>query len=326
MPFAFVQKTYKIPGFYQWVKPSLAPGAGPFGSTYLQTIVKSIGPGCGGGTGDAKNAVGNFSIGGLAGSGGGYAQVTYLPAALPSLVDIIVGRGSKGAAGASCTGIGLAAASGNAAITPPDHTSFGPIGAFLINSFPGQFNNFGGINQIVTGAGITVNANTRGGSAPSPQTEVLNQTGIDTNSAASPGFTTGTLDGNNSGGVGGCANVTANIRQGFGSAVFGVLGAPSAGGRAFCVLAGPGISQAGVNALPNSGSGGGGSGGAASLADAGSGTIQSGKGGDGSDGMLQTTDIFTLPPVPPSYILEIKLWFHMNNMARPISLTGRYKS
>lgn len=347
MAFFFLKRTYNIPGIYQWVKPNTAVGAGPFGCTYLQTIVISIGAAAGGASGGASNNQGASLNGGNGGGGGAYAQATFLPASLPPLADIVVGAGTPGGVAASTPGVGIGASGTVNSLTPTKASSFD----VLISSPPGNSSNTGNgaLAASITG-GFNI-INNRGGFGLLAQHNVA--TGQQN---CGPGLTvagnnTWWPTGNNGGAPGGSANTLLgpNLIAGPGGGVYPAIvgGSPSMNSQITAQsgrVAGPtanggggAASQGGVfpitggkgnDAPPNSGSGGGGGGGASSFGDAGGSTVTSGAGGKGSDGTVQVVDIFTLPSAPPPYYFNFDLvtWYHMMNMARPISLTGRYAS
>jgi fibronectin-binding autotransporter adhesin len=342
MPFVFRQATYRLPGVYQWVKPSIAVGSGPQGSTYLQTIITVIGAGTGGIGGGANNNQNTGIAGGSPGPGGGYVQATYLPASLNAFEDIVVGAHSPGTIGGSVSGTTVAAQ--NSAGTNASGAS--NFGAHIIagGGSPASVGN-GGSNTVTGGLNIVNNA---GGFilVAASQTYFQNTNGPSIKIGGV--FSTWQPTGNSSGGAGGSANelpLPAIHNGGWGAGVypqlFGGSGQVFTNGKAqngTVPGAGGGACWAnqsifplgggdGAKPLPNSGAGGGGGGGASSQFNAG-GLITGGKGADGSDGLVQVTDIFQLPPTPPFYVfdLEIIAWYHMMNMARPISLTGRYKS
>lgn len=347
MSFVYRQFNYRIPGVYQWIKPSIAAGGGPFGSTYLQTIATVVGPGSGGGSGEANNAQATGGPGGPGGGAGAYAQVTYLPAALLALESIVVGAGTLGGAPAQVVGIGLQAQTGLNSVTA------GPASIFGAHISCGGGNTSG--NQIgatapaiIGGSNITSNG---GGFGQSSGNGQRNQPGIGPSILAGGAFRTWYPTGTNGGAPGGCtSSVTGAFVGNNAGAVYPatvgaqgltnstsvapngrIIGPFSNGGAASgASIAGifPITAGAGTDAPPNSGAGGGGGGAATNLVSAGGGLITSGAGGKGSDGFVQITDVFTLPPALPTYVfnLEIIAWYHMFNMARPISLTGRYKS
>jgi hypothetical protein len=339
MSFFYRQLTFNVPGVYQWIKPPIAAGAGPFGSTYLETIVTVIGPGSGGsGGGLICNTTG--ATGGPGGNAGAYAQATYLPAALLALEDIIVGAGTPGgaarvAAGTATTSqIGIHSNSATLSKFGVHITSQGGEESDL-NSTPATASVTGGSNVTNVSGGVNIQVAPGSGSQPNISQSVrapgnLATYSIQGNSAGGNGgerigITTPSAGGNGGGILlgGGIGTTNADV------AGNGLL--PSAGGGA-CVsnIAGlfPLQSGNGQNGIPNTGAGGGGGGLVCSQGVIAGGLMTSGFGGQGSNGRVQVIDIFTLPPQLPPYVfdLEIIAWYHMFNMARPISLTGRYKS
>lgn len=332
MAFVIVQRTYRVPGTYQWVKPNTAPGAGPLGSTYIETIVTTIGPGAGGSSGTASNNVGAGQvIGAGGGGGGGYIQAVYAAASMNLLEDIIVSPGSPGQPSNIVNGGVTGTVNGKASLPVTQPSTFG-----VKLSAHG-----GGSNATSAGAGGAVSAT--GG--PISVTSAVGQTssipgGLDPLSIIS------IPTGNSAGACGGSSVSTQPpVRFGgngqsvdFVGGGFGITNGGAAqngitprsgGGAAAAVLAGGNYFLTGgngANALQNTGQGGGGGGVAVSYVVVALNAVTSGAGGKGSDGLVQTTDVYQLPPSPPPYIFEIKNWFHMMNQSRPISLTGRYQS
>jgi hypothetical protein len=345
MTVVFRQATYRIPGVYQWVKPSTAIGAGPFGSTYLQTIVTVIGAGSGGGSGISHVGVGAGGQGGNGGNGGGYGQATYLPGALNSLENIVVGMGTPG----SASNAHSATVSGQIGSVDSNTAGLSSFGAH-INCNGGTTSNgdTGGVSTVTGGSNITSN---RGGANIADNTNILTQLSTGPGVLNQGAQITWQPTGNNAGGSGGCNFIGTNVVGGNGGGVNflgGGLGATNsaaaaqpgftpgaAGGCSFTqgsFVVTPGILVTGgngANASPNTGAGGGG-GGAAVIADFGStGTLcTSGAGGNGSNGAVQITDVFSFPnPLPPIYFnLSGVAYFNMMNMARPVSITGAYLS
>lgn len=338
MSFVFRQANYNVPGVYQWVKPSTTPGAGPFGSTYIQTVVTVIGPGSGGGSGTAICAPGATGVvGGQGGMGGGYGQATYLPAALNLLEDIVVAPGTTGGAANNVPGTGVSSANG----IPSVQALTSKYGAHIscIGGGPSNSSGLGGAPSVTGGSNIISNI---GGTSLRVQANLADQGDTGPGITVGGAFPTTQLTGNNAGGAGGSANFLINQLGGNGGGANGHnggKGGTNTSGQSAIVPGGSGGGSAalggnanslqagnGADAPPNSGAGGGGGGTACSQGNTTGGGITSGKGGNGSNGVVQVTDIFTLPPAQPPYIFVIITWFHMMNMARPISLTGRYKS
>lgn len=344
MAIVFRQATYLIPGTYQWVKPPIAAGAGPFGSTYFETIVTVIGASSGGASGSCGNNVANGFNGGNGGNAGAFAQATYLPAVLNALEDIIVGAGTLGgvvtgilgtnngggngsqnslsATVASKFGAHISCNSGSSSSNIPSQASASVVGGSNVLNIPGG----SGIQSAgPVSAQLSVGPNTLVGILHNIPTW-----NVQGNNGGAPGGSsnnsTAPFSGGDGGGVilgGGKGNTNANGSNagvpgaGGGGATAAVLGIVLKGGN-------------GANAKPNSGAAGGGGGSATSTLLAGAGAvITGGAGGNGSNGAVQVTDIFTLTitNLDPFYIqLDLIAWYHMMNMARPISLTGRYQS
>lgn len=340
MSFFYKKSLYTIPGNYQWIKPSTTPGAGPFGTTYLESIITVIGASSGGSSGNAANNQGGTTVsGGEGGFGGGFGQATYLPAALNSIENILVAAKSVGGAANSQSGaatgiqvglhsLGTATSNFGSHITclggGPSHSGTG-----------GTVSVIGGSNVLSFQGGVTLALATPKNSEVNIYPGLLGSGGIfcwpPTNnhgganggqaySVSAPVFAGNGGGATNGGGVG-----ATNGGQGGDPLV------PSAGGGGSSTVTPgliPGRGGNGANAAPNSGCGGGGGGASANGNSAGSGFIVSGKGGDGADALVSVVDVFTIPPLLPPYVfdLEIIAWYHMFNMARPISLTGRYKS
>lgn len=347
--------TYKTPGIYQWVKPSTTPGAGPFGSTYLQSILTCIGAGSGGAAGASAVGTAAGIGGGGGGNGGAYAQATYLPAALNATENITVGAGSPGGVGVSISSNAINS------LARVDSLSAGlslitSAGGQLINS-PGGNGSGGASNATATingGSNITSflgcsklnnpTINNVASPSASPSTGINVQGGAGNNSYQVP-------PGNNAGASGGCVNTTAfavahnnnkacaggginflgggtGLEDSSGTAGQGVVPGAGGGGAGSALAVAPISGGKGADATQSSGAGGGGGGGANLFALTVGSTVTPGSGGKGSDGVVQITDIFTMPPSPPIayYNWSLVTWFHMANMARPISLTGRYKS
>lgn len=343
MSVVFRQATYLVPGIYQWVKPSTAAGVGPFGSTYLETIITVVGPGSGGGSGSISNNQGASVDGSPGGNGGGFGQATYLPAALSLVENIVVAKGSPGGLPVTNSGLTISFTSGNAGLSVNGTASSFGTHISCAGGF-GTANQNGGMATIVGGSNVT---NLRGGSQLTALNNVVVQlmVGPGVNIGAQPSWT---LQGNNAGAAGGSCNsiLSGQNRAGIGGGVFpsqfggtGVVNSTGnakngtspgdGGGASYSVgLLFPLTAGSGVNAPPNSGAGGGGGGSVTSLASATGGPLTSGAGGNGSNGVVQVTDIFTLPPaLPVNYFnWDLVTWFHMLNMSRPISLTGRYQS
>lgn len=341
MTIVYRQSTYKIPGTYQWVKPSTAAGAGPFGSTYLETIITTIGGGMGGDAGDAAvNFTATSDVGGIGGAAGCYINATYLPSSLNSLEDIVVGNGIKGAPAVFV--VGTAAGS----VSSPQLSSVAGTSRFGLHmSAAGAQHAVGGSGTITGGLNVTnqTGAFPLANAVTAARNQLSTQLGVGNTSLHASYYTTG----NNAGGAGG--NISFNgvflpagggnggainfQGAGVGSSSGGTAtggGFPGAGGGACAAQVSVSALKAGdgANAINNTGSGGGGGGTAITKAVTTGGNVTSGAGGNGSDGVVQVTDIFTLPPVPTPYVfnLEIIAWYHMMNQARPISLTGRYQS
>lgn len=343
MTIFYRQSTYRVPGTYQWVKPSIAAGSGPFGSTYQQTIITVIGPGSGGASGSSGNNVGNGFNGGNGGNPGPYANATYLPASLNALEDIVVGAGTLGGLPQSIAGTNNGGGFGGASsLTATPGSKFGahiscPGGQSSGTLNPQFATVVGGSNVVKWDSLSGIAAVTLALVQPSSSPNTL--LGIQHN------IPTWSPVGNNGGAPGGCAiNSAPPFLGGDGGGVLigggggrtnanGVnAGVPGAGGGG-CTAAVLGIILNGGNgadAKQNSGAGGGGGGAATSTILAGAGAfITGGQGGRGSDGVVQVTDIFSLTPqiINPYYIqFDLTVWYHMMNQARPISLTGRYKS
>jgi hypothetical protein len=347
MTLLFVKKNYFVPGTYQWIKPPTAAGAGPGGSTYLQSIVTVIGGGSGGGSGEANNGQATGGPGGNGGAGGAYAQATYLPAALLAFEPIVVGAGTPGGAAQQVPGIGLQAATGLNSLTAAGSN----FGAHITCGGGNTSGNQIGATapSVVGGSNIIANRGAFGvasGNGVRDQPELgvsfpINSSFVTAfanspNSGGAPGgctsSVTGVFIGNNAGFLFPAARGAQGLTNSTSVAPSGLVIGPFSNGGAGSGAGVPGIfpitAGNGAPAPPNSGAGGGGGGAATNLANAGGGLITSGAGGKGSDGAVQVVDIYTLPPTPPTYIfnLEIIAWYHMFNMARPISLTGRYKS
>lgn len=341
MTIVFKQSTYRIPGIYQWVKPNVAAGTGPFGSTYLQTIITVTGPGSGGGSGNVANNVNTVDTGGFGGLGGGYGQATYLPAALPVLADVVVGGGSPGALPASVSGSIPAQSSGLNSLGTVT-SSFGS----LMSSLGGGPSNVGnsGTVSIIGGTNIT---SVQGGFHNPLLNNVADQLPVGPGILSSS-INTWNTQGNNAGANGGSANILVPPPPfggngggvNFGGGGAGSTNSNSPAGKGQVPGAGGGASGAFLNGLgslfggngadgkPNTGAGGGGGGGAQNILNSASGVITSGAGGRGADGLVRITDIFVFPPSPPPYYFNFDkvTWYHMMNQARPISLTGRYQS
>jgi hypothetical protein len=340
MPVVYRQATYKVPGTYQWVKPPTANGAGPYGSTYLETIVTVIGPGSGGESGAPACDQGSSEAGGAGGNGGGYGQATYLPATLNAIENIVVAAGSVGGTGVTISGAGAGGGSPNKSAA----TATSSFGAHITCNGGGtNVSGVGGTASVSAGSNVT---SVKGGTMLTVQTNVSPQLEIAPGISPGAGLLAWNTTGNNAGASGGSVNNIFNPIGGTGGGVAptggGGLGLSNsagtaqaglvngAGGGAAGAVSGifPLTGGAGAPGYPNSGAGGGGGGAAASTGLAGGGTITSGAGGNGSHGLVQVTDIFTLPPLGNPYYFNFDLitWFHMMNMARPISLTGRYAS
>lgn len=356
MTIVYRQATYKTPGIYQWVKPPTGVGAGPFGSTYLQSVFTVIGGGSGGSSGDTHSGDAAGGSGGSGGNAGCYAQATYLPAALNFIEDITVGKGTPG---------GIALSSPSNVVISHANTPSVPAGLSLVRSAAGLLINSPGGDASTTQSFTSPTVN--GGLNISSFSGCPNFGSPTINNAAFPSASPSTSSnispssgyksyqvppGNNAGAPGGCSNTTAFASArgigkgtngggingsggGFGTDnTVGVAGSgiiPGAGGGAACsaLPLAPVTGGNGANAKPSTGSGGGGGGsGAMFNATVPGGLITGGNGGNGSDGVVQVTDIFTMPVPPPVayYNWDLVTWFHMVNMARPISLTGRYKS
>lgn len=338
MSFVYRQATYSQPGVYQWVKPPTGVGAGPFGSTYQQTIVTVIGPGCGGDSGGVATQAIVGLAGGDGGTAGGYARATFQPVDLSPLVDITVGSGTVGAAAQQIPGTVATSQASTQAAPATVSSKFGALitctsGFHLNAGGPGSANVFGGTNITSVNGGTSIIATL----AVTPQPS----TGPTTLPA------TWRVTGNNGGGAGGVVDIRLPAPQlgGDGGSINGIGGGqgstnsgsagkgliPGAGGGAAGVLAGLNISPTGgdgASAAPNSGAGGGGGGSAVIMSTSLGGPVRSGAGGRGSDGLVQVTDIFTLPvtPAPYHFNLDVIAWYHMMNQSRPISVTGRYQS
>lgn len=340
MSFVFVKRTYLTPGIYQWIKPSIVPNSGPQGSTYLQTIVTVIGAGSGGQSGNVNVNQTVGQQGGNGGGGGGFGQAIYLPSALAAIEDVVVAAGTAGGNANSIIANLTNAVAGQNGLTPTQSSIFG---AHI--SCPGgnrSDNPFGGTPTVIGGTSVI---NLRGGNG------ALCVNGIDVQPGVGPGITNGgsptfTNQNNNGGAPGGTASVVVlHPTSGQGGAVGNAPGGrglinssgnaqsgsfPGTGGGAAISTTGnaPFTAGSGAPAALNSGSGGGGGGAASVYAIGGATNITSGAGGSGANGAVQTVDVFLLPP-PTNVIYiqwDIVAWFHMMNMARPISLTGRYKS
>lgn len=345
MPFYFTQKIYKRPGIYQWTRPPTGVGAGPFGTTYLLTIVTVIAGGSGGGSGFSSNITQvAFTDGGSGGNAGGYAQGSFPAAVLPALEDIIVGKGTLGGVAAVAAGVGITSApSVDSLIANP--SSFGHSGSTqtYIECAPGQPSTIGIGGTASVGNNSTNTIANRGG------TQIpIDALGGNPQFSTGPGITTGGLQswnptGNNAGAGGGTVNLNNVVCGGDGGGVNFIGGGsgnssaqpahagsyPGAGGGSSGTqTSGNAVGGAGANAFPNTGAGGGGGGAATSRSTAGGGVIISGNGGNGSDGLVQVTDVFILPLLGNPYYWDFNrsTFFHMMNMARPISLTGRYQS
>lgn len=359
--FVFKILTYKKPGTYQWVRPPTGLGAGPLGSTYFGTLVTCIGAGSGGASGIASNrSQVAVTIGGSGGNGGAYAQGLFLT--LPPLRDVIVGRGTLGAPAGTCPGTGIQLTAQVNSSNAGD-SFFGDDGQSqdYLSSHGGQTSN-NGVGGVANAGSHATNlvANRGGTQLPLDPDGAYFQTS--TGPGISPsGLPSWNTTGNNAGGGGGSVNL--NRFGGIGGGVGGVGGSvnyvgggsgqsetttpaqqgtfPGAGGgaagsnfagagEAACTVLG-GLNTTGgygANALPNTGAAGGGGGASTTRCSAGGGVITSGGGGNGSHGFVQTVDIFTFPAFG-----NVTYWdwskstfFHMMNMARPISLTGRYQS
>jgi hypothetical protein len=354
--FYFRQLTYKTPGIYLWMKPSTIAGSGPFGSTYLETIFVCIGAGSGGSSGTSTSGTAAGTGGGPGGNGGAYAQATYLPGALPAFENLIVGAGSPGAI-ANPTSSNSVNSNARVDSVNAGLSSITSSSGVLLNCPGGQ-----------TSASSVVSTPTVNGGSNVVQFSGCANLGVPTiNNVASPGasISTGFMvvsagnhpswqvpPGNNCGAAGGCVNTVAfalahGVRKACNGGGIAFLGGgqglddsittagagvtPGAGGGAAgSVLAiAPITAGNGAPALNNTGAGGGGGGGAELTSINSPGLfVTGGNGGKGSDGLIQTTDIYTFPALlPPTYFdWDKAAYFHMMNMARPISLTGRYQS
>lgn len=347
MPVVFRQVTYKRPGVYQWQMPNPTPGAGPLGSTYLETIVTCIGAGSGGASGQAANvAQVEFTDGGAAGNAGGYVQATFPAAAfLETIKDIVVGRGTSGGT-CEVDGSGGIAELGPIDSLVAGNSTFGSSvidDDTFITCFGGQKSTTG----IGGGAGSSNDASQRvifmGGTAITIDSVTSSQPDTGPGVFVAGSLATWNPTGNNAGGGGGTVDLKeppvagkgggvnfkgGGIGNAGGGAGEGGFTPGSGGGASLNDNAGNTVGGDGADAIQNTGSGGGGGGGSATRHTAGSGVIKAGSGGRGSDGLVQVTDVWMLPVPPPPYVfnLEVVAWYHMMNMARPISLTGRYQS
>lgn len=349
MSIVYRLSNYFIPGTYQWVKPPTGVGLGPFGSTYLQSIVTVIGAGTGGGNGLVNQSQGTGQTGGPGGNAGAWAQATFLPAALLALEDVVVQAGSLGGASTQIINASTNFVPGNQSASKI--SAICKFGAHISCTGGASSNTQNGGTAIVSGGSNIIN--NPGGAAAT----ALNSTVFQTN--LGPGINSGAqrtwnATGNSAGAAGGCASFTAPMNGNFGgnggavAPSSGIISPPGSlgvkntssaaqngtspcnggGASGSLVSVGNQTSGSGANAPPNSGGGGGGGGACSCSGAVPVGILTSGAGGNGSNGAVQIVDIFTLPiPPQPNYFnFDLITWYHMMNMARPISLTGRYQS
>lgn len=344
MAILFRQLTYFVPGTYLYVRPLIGAGNGPLGSTYLKTTISVQAAGSGGASGGAINNQNVGAVPGNGGNGGAYGRADYLPTDLAVTEDLFVGKGSLGGATVSLLGTTTSVIAG-------------------VQSVAGGNSKFGTVNKITCPGGTTSNGQATSTPTISGGTNTVAVVGgiqlfanvnIDPQSPTGPlifapgHIATWNTQGNNAGTAGGSASFVSSpsgkfggdggdingIGRGIGAANLAGTApggnAPGCGGGGngcnlaslFPVIGGPGASGA-----INKGQGGGGGGLAVNAKNSG-GPVVGGAAGNGSDGFVQVTDYFQLPDAPPVRYIQWDLitWFHMMNMARPISLTGRYES
>jgi hypothetical protein len=317
-PLTFSQ-IYDAPGAYVWALPLL-----PVGSIILQVRVRVVGAG-GGGYGGAVLNNDNTGVGGGGGGGGAYAEATYVPgSSLPATLPVVVGAAGVGSLGVSAT---------------PTN------GAEPLNSTDGGASSFG--TAIVCGGGQGCGFEGNGSPGfPAVDGVLYGPTNIKTHAGGAGG---GLISGDgvivpapagSGGGAGGNANPAFSPHiDGYAGndtsggvgvtdetlAAQGETGASGAGGGGnFSTPARNADNHAGAGGNANVAGGGGGGGGGASCSNAF--FSFSGAGGNGAPGYVQV-DVLYSYAVPVGRYPLAQLPVHQAvNMARPISLTGRYKA
>lgn len=348
-PLPFVQ-TFKTPGTFIWTKASvkIPPAAG-----IDHYNVQCIGPGGGGMSGSANSQAVSGIAGAAGGSEGGYAAADFTPANMPNSAVVTIPPGGSGGA----------AVVANLANPTPNGLIGGQSGStsfdiYMVATSGGcGVSGFGGGSGTVTGPGTSnpvtfqgANGNTVGfGSGNGNPTN-----GIDGQISTFPGGGGGGGNGGASindfgngliplptliggAGVGGASGMVNNRSSGGLGQNVGPRGtligttsqagfSGSGGGAIASYLATDVMfaGQGGDGTIPGQGGGGGGQ--VPSEANPfTTGQNTTGRGGNGAPGGVIVTTFFF--PIPVYYYnWDLVTWFHMSNMARPISLTGRYKS
>jgi hypothetical protein len=325
---------YYAPGDVLWVRPAI-----PAGGILRKTNVMAKGPGGGGGGGTAScdQGAGSSNIGNGGGEGG-YVSADYAPGALPASVAIQVGsKGVKGVGGVA--GPGPSGGVGGIGTDGSEATLFGPAGVGnYLTANPGTGGNpsnaGAGVGGIASATGLGAPANviartggngTQGiGGPDAPGADIVlpslgGASGGGSYSSPVAAFRGG--NGNDSAGGRGETNIFG------GSALDGSVGQSGSGGGGVAAdsvhYSGP-LQAGSAGAALAKGAGGGGGGGAI-LFGAGF-IITAGAGSDGGDGQIIVTTFYDIPIAPGFYPMQQLPVHQAVNMARPISITGRFKA